>query len=136
MKAWIETAINLRKRHLEDKYGEEYMKRNDWDVYDYCENAGEEDATVAKSADQIRAILLDKQKRSIEEMLDALVYCAFDAEDGSKQPPFSLAYTDKDDDDLSNTANGRAAGNKRTRPQHMETVRPKSHSAVPHIASK
>jgi hypothetical protein len=39
VKAWIETAINLRKGHLEDKYGEQYMKRNDWDVYDYCESA-------------------------------------------------------------------------------------------------
>ena len=121
MKAWIETAINLRKRHLEDKYGEEYMKRNDWDVYDYCESAGEEDrdATVAKSADHIRAIRLNKQKRSIEEMLDALVYCAFDAEDGSKQTTPPSAYTDKDDDELSKTANGGAASNKRSRPQHI-----------------
>jgi hypothetical protein len=69
-------------------------------------------------------------------MLDALVYCAFDAEDGSKQPPPPSDYNDKDDEALSNTANGGAAGSKRPRPQHMETVRPKAHSAVAQIASK
>jgi hypothetical protein len=132
VKLFVETAVNSRKKYLEEKYGENYMKRNDWDVYDYS-SEGEDDVSTSE---QINAIRSSKQKRAIEEMLDALVYCAFDAEYGSKQPPPPSAYSDADDEILAKTANGAFASNKRQRPQHLETMRPRTHSAVAQIASK
>ena len=130
VKLFVEAAINTRKTYLENKFGENYMKRNDWDVYDYSSDAEENG-----DSEEPKDVRISKQKHAIDEMLDSLVYCAFDSEEGPTQPPPTAAYTDADDEVVAGKANGGSTATKRPR-QFMETVRPKSQSAVAQIQTK
>jgi hypothetical protein len=130
VKLFVEAAINTRKTYLENKFGGNYMKRNDWDVYDYSSDAEENG-----DSEQTKDVRISKQKHAIDEMLDSLVYCAFDTEEGPAQPPPTPAYTEADDEAVAAKANGGSSATKRQR-QFMESVRPKSHSAVAQIQTK
>jgi hypothetical protein len=104
VKTYVETAVDGRKKKLETAdHGGEYMKRTDWDMYDHSDTEYNEDGTVNKSARKIES----KMRYGIEEMLDALVYNAFSAEEalaeqGKTDGP---VYTEADDEARSTTAN-------------------------------
>ena len=128
VRTFVETSVDGRKKFLERKYGEKYMERKDWDVYD---GSSDEDQGNEESDEQYsKRIQLSKQKHSIVEMLDALIYGSFDAAEGSKKA--TSAYTDEDDATVTKSA----GGTKRPRVQHLEQMRPKPTSAVAQLGAK
>jgi hypothetical protein len=128
VKFFVETSVIQRAKWLESKYGPQYMERMDWDVYD---GASDEDQGEEESDEQYsKRIKLSKQKHSIVEMLDALIYGSFDAAEGSKKA--TSAYTDVDDKTVSKVAGGQ----KRPRVEHFEQMKPKPTSAVAQLGAK
>lgn len=133
VKTYVETAVEGRKKKLETDHGAEYMKRADWDMYDHSDTEFNEDGSVNKSARKTES----NMRYGIEEMLDALVYNAFSAEEAQAEQGKTNApvYTDADDQGQAATANGTNA-KKQKREHQVEKVRAAPQSAVAQIEMK
>lgn len=122
---FVENAVEARKKCLEKKFGVDYMTRKDWNLYDYA------------TEDEGEAAAESKMQCSIDEMLDALVYNAFDPSEKASVAPAKKGesvYLDADDEELAITADG-GAPKKRPREHQLEKVRERSRSAVTQLGS-
>jgi hypothetical protein len=115
---------------LEANHGVDYMKRTDWDMYDHSDSEPDLDDTVNTSASKKESKML----YGIEEMLDALVYNAFSAEEAlaDQGKPSGPVYSEVDDETQAATANGTKA-KKQKHDHKIEKVRAPPQSAVAQI---
>jgi hypothetical protein len=130
VRTFVETAIEGRKHFLLEKYGDQFMTRRDWDVYDQIQDSDEDDGPSSGSGKKVNTAL----KCGIDENLDALVYNAFSATESianssSSNSKKEHTYTDSDDERQAGTANGNEKGVKKQR-INVEKVRPPPQNPV------
>jgi hypothetical protein len=120
IKDFIEIGVNDRMKVLQEKYGEKFKERRDWDTFNDRPSA-DEDETV-------ETIL----KAEINSLFDALVYGSFEPQRDSSSSESTIvgsaAYTGEDDETLANVVN--AGGLKRKREHKLESVKPKSVNSI------
>jgi hypothetical protein len=119
-KDFIEIGVTDRMKVLQEKYGDKFMERGDWDTFNDRPSDNE---------DETRETIL---KDEIASMFDALVYGAFEPNRESSSSSESTvvagaAYNPEDDTTLANVVNG---GGQKKREQRLEPVKTKSTNSV------
>jgi hypothetical protein len=116
-KDFVETGVIARKQVLQQKYGEKFMERKDWDTFNDRPSADEDESFETAIRDEINS------------MFDALVYGSHESEAGavSSNAGSNPVYTIEDDEELASVANG---GVKRKREHKLEPVKPKATNSV------
>jgi len=115
IKDFIEIGVNDRMKVLQEKYGDKFMDRQDWDTFN--------DRPADEEEETRETILKDE----INSMFDALVYGAHEPKRDSSSSESTVAYNPEDDKALADVANG---GGKRKREHKLEPVKPKSTNSV------
>ena len=120
-KDFIEIGVNDRMKVLQQKYGDKFMDRGDWDTFN--------DRPTDEEEETRETILKDE----INSMFDALVYGAHEPKRESSSsestvPDAAPGYTPDDDKLLADVANG--GGTKRKREHKLEPVKPKAANSV------